>query len=87
MDSDLERKLAATPAVPLITSAQCEYLTDLLDQLDLTLEEAIVDCNANGDGTFADDDWPEDVNDLTKAEASCLIAHLAQLRHERRAGQ
>jgi len=82
MDKDLERELDSTPAIPPITVDQRKYLTGLLDELDITLEEAMRDSCVNGDFMW-DPEEIEDVGELSKRQASVLIDYLKQLRHER----
>jgi hypothetical protein len=81
MSDDLEKELSRTPAKPMITPAQIDYLTDLLDVLDLTFDEAIRDCYVNGDFSSDPDDF-DGIDDLSRVEASILIDYLKELRHE-----
>jgi hypothetical protein len=48
-DDDIERQLAATPAQPEATRSQRNFVLDLLDECDITLDEAMWDCYINGD--------------------------------------
>jgi hypothetical protein len=82
MSDDLEKELAATPAVDPITRDQRRFIEDLLDQLEITLDEAMRDCYVNGDFS-SDPDSIDRVEDLSKAEASVLIDYLLELRNDR----
>jgi hypothetical protein len=81
--SDIEKELASTPAIPVATQEQRQYIESLLDSLDLDLDEAIRDCYVNGDFENDPDEIAGDITVLSKREASVLIDYLKELRHER----